>query len=219
MDAVHVPAVEAGHGVALVGAEGDDAVGGCNQFLFYFLALQRFPLAGAGLHLDAGKGVEGDDVGNVQPPAESLSHPARKPVVGVDGAVGQPVAPGKSLHFRQEAGQQVEEVVHGGIRLAGRQVGDPGVGGDVLNHSPRPRPRAVLPGKNVHVHAGIAQCTGQLPDVHVHAPSLALARRGQGAGVEGYKGYSCFVQLWPTAQGLVTTMWYMVRLRPPRWYL
>ena len=71
----------------------------------------------------------------------------------MDGLVSQPVGKGEGLHFLQEPGQQVEELIHGGVRVACGQVNDPGVAGDALNHVLRSCAGAVLPGKDVHRYA------------------------------------------------------------------
>ena len=56
------------------------------------------------------------------------------------------------------------------------------------------------PGENVHQYTHLAQCAGQLADMHIHAPGFALAGRSQWAGVNREEGYPFCGQL------LVTTI-------------
>ena len=62
LNAGGVGAVQPGHGVAFVGAEGDDAVGGGDDCRLGTLPDVRLAFTGAGLHFDAGQGVESDQM-------------------------------------------------------------------------------------------------------------------------------------------------------------
>ena len=100
-----VGAVQTGHGIALMSAEGNNAVGGEHCLPLHRRPLFRLDLPRPRLHLNQGQGVEGDHVGNAQAAGKTLAYPRRKPVMGMRHAIGMPFPFPKGMHFLQKSGE------------------------------------------------------------------------------------------------------------------
>ena len=87
--------------------------------------------------------------------------------MGMDRLIAETVTLFELPYPFQEFGQTAEQVLQGRIRLAGGQVDDPNGGTYLFDGAMGFR---MLSGENIHLDSQVTQGTGQLEDVHVHAP-------------------------------------------------